>query len=381
MRAERSWLLWLALLSACGAPEAIDERAGEPAAVRVAEREPVARLVGVVGDVRLRRAGEVGWADAPPGSPLFAGDALQTMEGGRAVVSHANGPESELGPRTMVVLPESSGPERPLSQLAGVLVARLGPEAERLEVELPPGVLSIERADSGDRSSTVEARVEVDESHTEIEVRRGGRGRLARTHGEPLDIVADRFARVTADGELLSHGWARGAIALIAPEPHAVVRTRSEVTLRWSTLDGVTDTEARIESEEGVVRLERGERGLATVRLDAGRYRWSVVGRLDGEEMRSDEPHEFVVEIDREPPPLVVLDPSEGVAITTAELRVRGHTEPGARVEIDGALAPVDDEGHFSLARPIPRGLSNVVVRAWDGLGNGRVVTRSVVRR
>lgn len=384
MLADRRVLLLGALLAACGGPPALDgEPAAErPTAVPLAAPEPVARVVGVVGDVRVRRAGEVGWAEVVPGAPLFGGDALQTMEGGRAVVSYAEGPEGELGPLTMVVLPEASGPDRRLTQLSGLLVARLGPEnaAGRLEVELPPGVLSIERTDPSDRSTTVEARVEVDEEHTEIEMRRG-RARLARTSGEALEIESDRFATVAPDGTLLSRGWARGGIELIAPEPGAVVRTRSEVTLRWSTIDGVVDVEARVQGEDGAVHVERGEHGRASLSLPAGRYVWSVVGRRDGEEMRSDAPHEFVVEVDREPPPLVVLAPTEGESIAGAALRVRGTTEPGARVEIDGALAPVDAEGHFSVTRPIPRGLTNVVVHAWDGLGNGRVVTRSVVRR
>lgn len=367
-------LVVLLLAAGCGAPStpAPPRELSPPAAVP----PPMGRLVGVVGDVRLRRAGEVGWTSAEPGTALHAGDAVQTMAGARAVVAYEGHAEGELEESTMIVIPERSGPDRRLSQLSGRLIARLGPGEGRLEVELPPGLLSIERpSDDG----TIEAHVEVDESRTEIEMRHG-RGLLTRTRGAPLAIEPDRFATLAPDGTVLHHGLSRGAIELIAPEHDAVVRTRSEVTLRWSTIDGVGEVEARVEDDEGhVVVTERGER-VATVRLGAGRYRWTVLGELEGEELRSGDAHPFVVEIDREAPRLVLSAPLEGAAIDASTLRVAGRTEPGARVEVDGALAAVDADGAFSYSRPLPRGLSHLVVHAWDALGNDRVVTRSVVR-
>jgi uncharacterized protein YfaP (DUF2135 family) len=88
----------------------------------------------------------------------------------------------------------------------------------------------------------------------------------------------------------------------------------------------------------------------------------------------------LTVEIDRTPPPLELASPRAGVSVASGTVRVAGTAEPGAVVEVNGEPAAVAADGTFSMELAIPRGLTNVVVRAMDAAGNARTVARTVLR-
>jgi hypothetical protein len=59
---------------------------------------------------------------------------------------------------------------------------------------------------------------------------------------------------------------------------------------------------------------------------------------------------------------------------------VVGRTEPGALLDIDGRSSIVAADGSFSVEHPLGVGLTNLVVRVADDLGNARAVSRTVLR-
>lgn len=344
--------------------------------------EAVAHLSALSGDVRVQHEGEAGWVSARAGEPLRPGDTVQTMDDGNVMVRFLHGGVStHLEPGTTMRMPRERLARARLTHLSGRLVARVEPGqgSEGLEVELPPGTLRIDAPEG--TSGEVEAQIDVDQSRTAIALRHG-HARLTRSRsGEALDIEEARFVALSGEGEVVEEGWAVSDTVLLEPAESALVRTRSFVSFRWVSDPSLDEEVAEITDDQGRTFDARGAAGVATAELPSGTYRWRVRCVRAGERVLGGTERSFVVEIDDTPPEVVLASPRPEQVIAGSELVVAGHTEPGARVDVDGRPVAVDAEGNFHFSRTIPRGLVHVVVRARDELGNVRSISRSVVRR
>lgn len=375
------WLCVVVLLAACGedTPVAPADPVGAPEA---APLPPMARVVAVSGDVRVRRAGSAGWVAASAGDALLPGDAVQTLGDSRAAVRFGEGGvTSQLEPGTTIRMPARDEHVTRLTHLAGRLIARVTPgqEGSHLEVELPPGTLVL-AATPGATGEQVEARIDVSDTQTNIAMVRGA-GRLRRPHGDVLEVPSERFVTVAPSGEVLARGWSgRGALAL-EPAAAASVRTRSEVTFRWSEVGGASGYVLRIVGPDGAARELPMAETVARVALQAGAHRWTVSATIDGEPTQPSDERAFTVDLDRVAPTLELRTPTPGQRIAGAVLMVDGRTEPGARLDVDGDPVAVAPDGTFHATRSIARGLAQVIFRVHDDLGNVRVVSRTVVRQ
>ncbi len=79
---------------------------------------------------------------------------------------------------------------------------------------------------------------------------------------------------------------------------------------------------------------------------------------------------------DRKPPVLRVQPPPKVVNQDTITLR--GKTEPGAKVYVEGNRVTVNKEGFFKHQLRIKRGASLIVVEAVDPAGNVAYATNLV---
>lgn len=78
------------------------------------------------------------------------------------------------------------------------------------------------------------------------------------------------------------------------------------------------------------------------------------------------------------PPPLTLDAPAEGTMLTGASVTVDGETDPAASVIVNGATAPVDADGHFSLTLLVAHGLTTIQVQARKRDGLPSTITRHV---
>ena len=114
--------------------------------------------------------------------------------------------------------------------------------------------------------------------------------------------------------------------------------------------------------DPGFQRMTMSRWGLKDTRFDTGdlavgTYYWRIVALdkfgLPGE--RGDA-WRFHVRVDKTPPFLTIEEPAEDETITKLPLRVRGETEPGASMLLDGDKVSVDAEGGFSAELQPPPG-------------------------
>ncbi|MEO0323847.1 MAG: hypothetical protein AAF447_12880 [Myxococcota bacterium] len=370
-----------AALAACGlacAGEApAPERPPEPRADELA-RAPAAELSGKEGDVRWQTPAADVWVPAPVGQALHVGDQVQTMEDARASVRLQGAPaDIELAPESVLRIPAQEEVRR-VRHVSGRLRARLDPAGgtTRLEVRLPPGDLVLE-AQPGD--DIVESRIEVGAERTDVAMLRG-RGVLRRRAAPRVVIEDGDYARLEAGGTLVDRGL--DLPAPVVHPPPAFVRTRGAVELAWEPVPGAAGVRATFDPAGAGEALTRDAEGSpGAFRVPSGTYDVSLRAlTASGRTGRPSEPVTLRVEVDRTPPPLTLEVPRSGSVVDGPTVPLAGTTDPEASLTVDGHGIAVDASGAFRTERPLPRGVSNLVIRARDDVGNVRVVTRQVVR-
>ncbi len=373
--AERLACALLTLAVGCGGQP---DPAGEPplAARAPEEPAPVADLVRAEGDVRWLPRGAGQWRPAAAVSPLRVAEQVQTMSASAATVRlRADGATIDLGPASLLRVPDGDVPSRRLRHVAGDLVARLEPGhgPRRLAVELPPGELILDA-----RDAAVESRVSVHEGEATVEMVEG-RARVERPGAEAVAIDEAHYVHLGGDGAILDEGAALAAPAPLGPAPGPIA-TRGEARFAWSEVEGAIGYRLYVAAAVGEPREVRVAEPAASVTVARGSLRWWVRAE-DARGLGHPSPtREHAVTIDRSPPALRLASPSPGASVRGV-VNVAGVAEPGAVVEIDGRPAEVDADGRFAARVPLPRGLANLVVRATDPAGNASVLTRALVVR
>lgn len=373
--------LMLALLAAasCGDDEAPTTRISEPEAA-----DSIAVLIAVRGDVRWSRAGSRTWESASTGQPLSAADAVQTMESGRATVRFARtGALAELSPGTVLRVPHQAAAVTRLTHLSGVMRARFEPSAagERMEVQLPPGTLVMERPEGSGSAAEFEAHVQIDGDQTEVSMTQGN-GVVEPTRGAPVAVGPNEFVRLRANGDVVDQGRSGPPIVLVSPGDAEVVETRAPVRFSWEPIAQADVYRFRAEGADGAMIERETPDGELTIDFGAsGGWRWQVRGARGEHAMAASPWRTLEVLVDVTAPELRLTSPTSGSRVTGSTVRVVGRTEPLARLQINGRESSVRRDGSFSVDIPARRGVMNLVLRATDRVGNTRVVTSVVLVR
>jgi hypothetical protein len=116
--------------------------------------------------------------------------------------------------------------------------------------------------------------------------------------------------------------------------------------------------------------------------LHAGDYFWRVSPvSQDGVEGAASEARPLHVVRDREPPELAVLAPQTKSVVRAGRVLVRGRSENGARVFVNGKAVALAGDGEFSYLTPLKEGANVIVIEAVDAAGNTAYRTRIVNRK
>ena len=344
-----------------------------------------ARFNSFEGKVEVRQAGTLEWKNADRGMRLTKSDLVRTGSGGSAEIRFTDGTLFHVRPDSLITIDESS--ENPASRARQVALTIQSGEANfQTPLRGVPGSETristpTVRATAGD---DVAGNIAVaDTGDTGIKVYRGVVGAETRT-GQVVQLASNEGLRVDAGGNAGPKILLPGVPVLLAPPHQAEIAyvdpARSTTLLAWKAVPGAVAYHVMLDYNASFTRpvVDRKDwrtgSSMELRGLDVGTYYWRVaaVDRVGVEGSFSDfarfavtKPQAGAAQIP--PPPLAI----ETLEARGNILQVKGRTEPGASLTVNGQRIDVSGNGTFNEYITLEVGAKPVVVIRATGINGG----------
>jgi len=344
--------------------------------------EHIATLLSLSGDVKVRYADSLSWGDAQAQLALYAEDAVQTFTRSSALLRLETKDYLELGERSLIVFSAGAADRfaaapatRHGKLLEGMVAGTLGGSGGDLtpfELTLPGAQLTLQPADGDDGQVRFQVNRNPDAS-TSIALY-AGQARLSGGAG-PERIASGYGVTLDERGAVLERRALPAAPVALAPANDSVVTYRDvppRITFAWNPVHRLTRYRLRVARDRELRDLLLDERvagdAFALSDLRAGEAWWSV-SALDGwNEGPPSDPRPLSIRQDSDAPQLTLAE--IGDADASGPIVVRGHTESGARVFVQGESVQTAPNGDFEARIPRRPGAFLLTVEASDEVGN-----------
>jgi hypothetical protein len=359
-----------------------------PPAPAPATVETVARFTTIEGSVQVKRAGRLEWVDATTAMVLRQNDLIRTGPGGAAEIKFADGSIFSVRPDSLITLAESS--QNPLSR------------EQRINLSIESGEANFQTPSRGIPGSTtittptVRTTAERDTAGN-IQVASGGATdfRIFRGAGAVETRSGQKIPLASNEGVTVDQKGTASAKVSLPVVPQLTGPTdRSEILfpdvrqgltmLTWTGVPGADAYRVMLDYSPAFARPLYDRRGLRGSQmelrgLDAGGYFWKV-SAIDaaGVEGGFSELWRFTIgqtAAAASPPPLAV----ETLEIKGNVLHVRGRTEPGATLTVNGERLDLDSSGAFDEFLTFEGGATAILVRSTSARGGTAELRRRAV--
>lgn len=363
----------------------LEKFAGQTEGIQQQPSPQQAHFTNLDGTVRVKKATSNTWVKADYGLPLEKGDIVQTMSEGIAKVAFADGSTYSIQQDSLVTIEESGTNAQQQPQVA----VRL----DTGEIHLNTGAVPSRQQVKIDNSTTT---VAPESALLAFNDRKGDKRQVMLTKGSAQFAMGEEVVAV-APYERVNFNPETGKIAkekeiappvLLAPAnmmPVFTAGTNKPVDFSWTPVDNAKYYRIRVSrnlyfsSVEKELKSNAAEAKVAG--LTEGRYYW-VVQSVDAKGKAS-------VESERNGFTLIARG-AEGQALLLEMepfvqhghvIQVRGKTERGARVMVNGEEVPViSPDGGFSyFTPPLPSGESVITVTAQNAKGGVSTQTKRVL--
>ncbi|WP_222184730.1 FecR domain-containing protein [Geminicoccus harenae] len=332
-----------------------------------------ARLTDREGRVEGRTPQELVWSDRADDAVLIEEEKVRTLSRSSAQITFRDNSRLRLNANSQAVIrrmrtdPLSRTEEASVSLVEGDFYALLsgqGPR-KRFELQVPE--------------------VDTDVQSRSFWVRHDGSGSKFTNYDEGVLRVAANGREVALgrnEATLVRAGQRpsdkvgiRAAAVLLAPPDNGQTVT-ADVGLRWAPVEEAAGYWLELAHDPGFQRMQLSRWGLkdtgfATGELPVGTYYWRVAALdrfgLPGERGAT---WRFHVRVDQAPPFLVITEPPEHATLTRSPMPVRGQTEPGARLLVDGLSVAVAGDGSFATEVALTPSNGQIRLQATDPAGN-----------
>jgi hypothetical protein len=371
----------LALLATAGAWLAYCRRAAPPPPPTLVSVETGARFAVIEGRVQVKQAGTLEWVPARKDRILHQNDLVQTGGGGTAEIHFADGTVVDVRPNCLMTIEESS--QNPVSQQQRVALSIQSGEANfQTAARTVPGSTTIstptvrttpERETAGN--------IQVAESgETGLRIFKGA-GRAETRTGQRIDLASNEGLKVNAAGTAGPKVTLPNVPALTAPPHQTEVAypdpARAITLLMWNAVPGATGYRVMVDFSPTFARPlvdRQGYRGTQVELrgFETGTYYWKVAA-LDAGGAEGSFSDLWRFTLVRAPasalaPPALNV---EALELKGNVLHVRGRTEPGATLSLNGLRIDVQPDGSFNEFVTFEPGSSAVVVLRATGVSGG----------
>jgi hypothetical protein len=343
-----------------------------------------ARFVSLEGSVKLRAAGTFDWITADKSMALQRNDLVRTGPGAAAEIEFFDGTVVHVRPDSLITIEETS--ENPATRERKVRyhvssgevlyqTARRNVPGSSTEVSSPTINTSVGELSQGGMkvAEAGDTEVKVYKGTTQVKTKTGQEVALNMNEAVKVDAVGKPGAKLALPEVPVPQAPPHGT-EITYPDPG-----RSRTLFLWKGVTGANGYHFQIDYSPYFNRPLLDRRGIRDTQielqgLDVGKYYWRVaaLGREEAEGGFSDFARFSVArpqpgQGDGPPPPLII----ESVDVRTNILQIKGRTEPGATVTVNGQRVDVAGDGSFNefitLDKP---GRQTIAVRAV-GLNGG----------
>lgn len=331
-----------------------------------------ARFVNLDGKVQVKKVNTTQWATADYRMSLDKGDLIQTGSDGVARLTFADGTTYTVKNDTLILVEENTvGPDRPtrvgVAITSGALdlsTAGWEQSGSHAEVRFPAdqSVASIQQ------NSRASVRSDPDSKQNEITVSTGaaelqrGQEKVELGHYERATFTPGgpvTKSQVLSPPDLVAPGNFQPII--VADPAHASVK------FEWKPVGGAIHYTLRVSNTSMFSRIVAQKSVNAPTAevsgMDPADYFWEVVA-TDAQNRTSEPSEVFKFTLAAEGKTQEMLLEVEGTQLHGAVVEIRGQTEPGATLLVNGQpVAQIDKDGKFLyFTPPMPRGSQTLVI-------------------
>ncbi len=354
-----------------------------------------ARVVEVVGDVKVKKVNRVNWVAARQVEYLEEGDLLQTESGSSARIVFFDGSSYFVNPDSLVVVQKSY--ENPSSNVRKVSLeitsgtvdlstSQKTAEGSSFEIQTANASASFESFSEG------KAKYDKKIKESEFSIYRGG-AEVSSVGKEPSKVRLQALEKVSLDSNSKFQPKSK------LPEPPKLLEPKNPglfvtnepkslvVKLKWAKVLGARFYRLRVSPSSTfnpliINQLVRDQNSFALRIPDYGAYYWRI-NSLNAEGVESPPSDIFsfgILQRRTGTPRHEISIRIEKIIPFGNSFEVIGMTDPGVSVVINEELADVKGDGSFKhFTRPFrEKGEHNLVVVARDLAGPSKTITETV---
>jgi hypothetical protein len=353
-----------------------------------------ARFTTIDGSVTVKPVGEFRWTPADRSMVLRKSDLVRTGPGAAAEITFFDGTVVHVRPDSLITIEETSEDPSTKRRRVAWHISSGEVNFQTVRKNMPDSSTEIStptaRATTGELS---EGSINVAQSgSSDVRVYRGTTEVQTKT-GDKVQVGASEALKVDEIGKAAPKVTLPAVPALLAP-PHQtevsyVNPAQATTLLVWKSVPGAASYHLMVDysayfNRPLVDRTGIKDSSVELRGLDTGKYYWKVAA-VDpgGVEGAYSDFARFTVSRPQGigpgagPPPVLVLQPLE---VRANILQVKGRTEPGATVTVNGQRVDVAPDGGFNefvtLDKP---GKQTVLIRSMGLNGGVRELRPTVV--
>jgi hypothetical protein len=355
-----------------------------------------ARFTTLEGNVKVKTVGTFEWVNADRAMALRKSDLVRTGTGAAAEITFFDGTTLHVRPDSLITIEESS--EDPRTKQRRVAAHISSGEVQFNAPRSTSAGAEREFSTPTLRTTTHEAAaaggVSVQESGESNVKLYTGTATVATKTGDTVQLAANTQLKVDAAGKAEPVHSLPSVPALLAPQHQTEITyqdpARATTLLVWKPVPGATAYHVMLDynayfNRPLVDRTGITEPSVEVRGLDVGKYYWRVAATdKDGAEGSFSDFARFTVSRPQgggrgtgDPPPIVI----ESIEVRQNILQVRGRTEPGATLTVNGQRVDVASDGAFNefIQLPAEKAGRQVVVFRAVGINGGVAETKRPV--
>jgi hypothetical protein len=343
-----------------------------------------AHFISLEGNVKVRPVGTFEWLTADKSTLLKKSDLVKTGSGAAAEIEFFDGTVVHVRPDSLITIEETS--EDPSTKRRKVAwhissgevnfaTARKNVDGSSTEVSTP----TVRAVAGGETKGGIRV---ADSGESDVRVYRGS-GRLETKTGEKIDLKPNEGVKIDAAGKPGVKANLPEVPVLLAP-PHQAEITyidpaRATTLLAWKPVEGAMSYHVMLDyspyfNRPIVDRAGLKDSSVELQGLDVGKYYWRVAAvTKDSSEGAFSDFARFTVNRpagargDGPPPPLAIdsAEPRGNI------LQIKGRTEPGATLTVNGQRVDVQGDGSFNEFITLEKSGRHIITVRAVGINGG----------